>query len=60
MVENATRGSLKPSDRQRIDLMFDNAAHDRSRAYELKQELDRLGVFPQYEDRFLDLFKDPG
>ena len=59
-LAGAARGSLKPSDRQRIDLMFDNAAHDRSRAYELKQELDRLGVFPQYEDRFLDLFKDPG
>jgi hypothetical protein len=24
---------------------------------ELKQELDRLGVFKEYEDRFLDLFK---
>ncbi len=27
--------------------------------YELKRELDRLGVFAEYEDRFLDLFK-PG
>jgi len=25
--------------------------------FELKSELDRLGVFAQYEDRFLDLFK---
>jgi hypothetical protein len=33
------------------------AAKDRSKAFELKQELDRLGVFKEYEDRFLDLFK---
>lgn len=24
-----------------------------------KQELDRLGLFKEYEDRFLDLFKKP-
>ena len=29
-------------------------------AFELKQELDRLGLFKAYEDRFLDLFKKPG
>ena len=32
-------------------------ARDRAKAIELKQELDRLGVFKDYEDRFLDLFK---
>jgi hypothetical protein len=26
----------------------------------LKQELDRLEIFKDYEDRFLDLFKKPG
>jgi len=26
----------------------------------LKQELERLGVFKDYEDRFLDLFQRPG
>jgi hypothetical protein len=26
---------------------------------ELKRELDRLGVYQEYEDRFLDLFKKP-
>jgi proteasome assembly chaperone (PAC2) family protein len=41
----------------RIDRLFDQAAHDRASAYELKRELDRLGLFHQYEDRFLDLFK---
>lgn len=41
----------------RIEMMFDRAQKDRSKAFELKQELDRLGVFKLYEDRFLDLFK---
>jgi hypothetical protein len=34
--------------------------NDRSRAFELKQELNRLGIFKEHEDRFLDLFKKPG
>lgn len=42
----------------RIELLFEQAAQDRSRAYELKNELDRLGVFKDYEDRFLDLFRE--
>ncbi len=46
-------------DQQRIDELFEIARRDRSRAYELKRELDRLQVFPEYEDRFLDLFKEP-
>jgi hypothetical protein len=51
----------KPSepDKQRIEALFEQAAHDRSKAFELKQELDRLGLFKEYEDRFLDLFKKP-
>lgn len=48
---------LSPGDRARIEALFDRAQLDRSRAFELKQELDRLQVFPRYEDRFLDLFK---
>jgi uncharacterized protein len=46
-------------DRQQIERLFEAARNDRSRAYELKQELDRLGLFPEFEDRFLDLFKEP-
>jgi len=42
---------------QRIEQLFEEARRDRSRAYELKQELDRLGLFNEFEDRFLDLFK---
>ncbi len=48
----------KPNrERRRIERLFEEARNDRSRAYELKQELDRLGCFAEYEDRFLDLFK---
>jgi hypothetical protein len=50
-------GGLKPRDQKRIDGLFDQAAKDRSKAFELKRELDRLGVFKDYEDRFLDLFR---
>jgi proteasome assembly chaperone (PAC2) family protein len=52
--------AVSSADRQRIDRLFDRAAKDRSKAFELKQELDRLGLFKEYEDRFLDLFKKPG
>lgn len=50
---------FSPEDQEHLETLFAIAAKDRSRAYELKQELDRLGVFYQYEDRFLDLFKEP-
>jgi proteasome assembly chaperone (PAC2) family protein len=48
---------LSPEDERRIEQLFDQAVQSRSKAYELKRELDRLGVFDLYEDRFLDLFK---
>jgi proteasome assembly chaperone (PAC2) family protein len=48
---------LSKSDEQRIESLFRQASQDRSKAYELKSQLDHLGVFEQYEDRFLDLFK---
>ncbi|MFG0284301.1 MAG: PAC2 family protein [Phycisphaerales bacterium JB039] len=43
--------------RSRIERLFEQARQDRSTAFHLKEELDRLGVFEQYEDRFLDLFR---
>lgn len=49
-----------PRRRERIEQLFEQAEKDRSKAFELKQELDRLGVFKEYEDRFLDLFKKAG
>ena len=56
---NEEEKGLSPDDRQRIERLFRQAQRDRSKAYELKQELDRLGVFREYEDRFLDLFNKP-
>lgn len=47
----------EPNEAERIERLFRQAGKDRSKAFELKQMLDRLGVFKQYEDRFLDLFK---
>jgi proteasome assembly chaperone (PAC2) family protein len=55
-----TARGLSVHDRDRLEELFEIARNDRSRAYELKQELDRLKVFHEYEDRFLDLFKEPG
>jgi proteasome assembly chaperone (PAC2) family protein len=44
-------------DRERIEELFVAASKDRSKAFELKRELDRLSLFKEYEDRFLDLFQ---
>lgn len=44
----------------RIEKLFEEASNDKSKAGELKKELDRLGVFKQFEDRFLDLFNTTG
>jgi hypothetical protein len=59
-VEPAEEEKLSAVSAQRIEDLFQQAARDRSKAFELKQELDRLGVFKDYEDRFLDLFKKSG
>lgn len=57
--EPPEEGELSAEDELRIERLFDQASEDRSKTYELKRELDRLGVFPDYEDRFLDLFTQP-
>jgi proteasome assembly chaperone (PAC2) family protein len=46
--------------RELIENLFRQAYQNRAKAYELKRELDRLGLYREYEDRFLDLFKKPG
>jgi proteasome assembly chaperone (PAC2) family protein len=56
-VEPEPQPQRQSTARKRIEEMFEAAAKDRSKAFELKQELDRLGVFAEYENRFLDLFK---
>lgn len=50
---------ISPHDEQRLEELFALARTDRSKAYQLKRELDRLKLFHEYEDRFLDLFKKP-
>jgi len=45
-------------DLEDLELFFTRAKFDKSQAPFLKAELDRLGVFKKYEDRFLDLFRD--
>jgi hypothetical protein len=55
--EPAEEPELSPATQQRIEELFEQARQDRANAFALKQELDRLGVFKDYEDRFLDLFK---
>jgi proteasome assembly chaperone (PAC2) family protein len=55
--EPTEESRIRPADEHRIEALFEQAARDRAKAFELKQELDRLGLFQAYEDRFLDLFK---
>ena len=43
--------------RRHVEQLFHEARSDRAKAVRLKEELDRLGIYPQYEDRFLDLFR---
>lgn len=59
-VSNKGKHKLDAKLLDRLERLFREARADRSRAYQLKQELDRLHVFHDYEDRFLDLFKDTG
>src|SRR5262245_39611401 len=48
---------VSPVDEARIERLFTQSRQDKAKAYELKQFLDKLDVFKDYEDRFLDLFK---
>lgn len=55
--ENEEQVVLDTKAKRLIESLFEMAIQDRSKAFELKQVLDRLDVFDRYEDRFLDLFK---
>lgn len=48
---------IDPATHARIEELFAAATRDRTQAMRLKEELDRLGVFKRYENRFLDLFR---
>jgi proteasome assembly chaperone (PAC2) family protein len=58
--QSSEEARLSPTEEQRIERLFEQARTNRAKAFDLKQELDRLNVFDLYEDRFLDLFKKPG
>ncbi len=45
---------------RRIDQLFREVVADRGKAQQLKEELDRWGLYELYEDRFLDLFRSGG
>ncbi len=55
-VENEIEKEVPESARSRIESLFLSADKNRDRAFDLKSELDRWGLFREYEDRFLDLF----
>lgn len=55
--EDVDDDPLDGEELQQIDVLFEQAKRDRDKALELKAELDRRGVFKQFEDRFLDLFR---
>ena len=57
ITETEPEEEVPAVDRGRVEELFGQAGKDRSKAFELKRELDRLGLFKEYEDRFLDLFK---
>jgi len=59
-LETAEEKGMTPEEQKRIEQLFEQAKQDRSKAYELKRELDRLNVYHEFEDRFLDLFKKTG
>ncbi|MBU1038198.1 MAG: PAC2 family protein [Candidatus Omnitrophica bacterium] len=43
---------------EKIEKLFQEARKDKTKAKDLKIELDRWDLYKFYEDRFLDLFKD--
>jgi hypothetical protein len=53
----ASQGGIPVGVRQTIEEMFQQAWRGEIRAYELEQELNRWGVFDEYQDRFFSLVK---
>jgi hypothetical protein len=62
-AEMANRGLLRPegrvprATRERIDAMFSSVEAGEMDGRELKEEIDRWGLFEEYEDRFLALYR---
>jgi hypothetical protein len=49
---------LPASVKDKIEKLFEQARGDIAKANELKTELDKWNVYKEYEDKFLDLFKN--
>ena len=52
-----SHGGIPVGARQKIEEMFGQVTRGELRAFELEQELNRWGVFEEYQDRFFKLFK---
>lgn len=50
-------GGIPRYTRYAIEQLFAEAREERAKVYELEAELRRWGLFEEYEDRFLDLFR---
>jgi hypothetical protein len=53
----AAQEKIPESAKNKIEELFSLSQKDITKATELKRELDKWGVYRDYEDRFLDLFK---
>jgi proteasome assembly chaperone (PAC2) family protein len=58
--ELSTFPRLPRSVAKTVETFFEKAKNDITQAHELKKLLDNWGVYKEYEDRFLDLFKKKG
>jgi hypothetical protein len=54
---NIDAGGTPVDARIRIDELFEKVAKGECEPSELKDELERLGLFEEYEDRFLNIFR---
>ena len=54
---NTDASGIPVGARARIDELFGQVARGESRPYELERELNRWGMFEDYQDRFFSLFK---
>jgi hypothetical protein len=50
-------GGVPQGARDYIEELFEQASRSLSRAPELVTELNRWGLFPEYQDRFFALFR---
>ncbi len=57
LLEPDPASGIPKASAQRIEALFGEVRAGNADPTRLKQELDRWGVFPQYEDRFLGLFR---